>query len=783
MQWIELLRPVGDVESLRSARTYMQRYVAVPEDVWTGWIDDEKRRPEAFCDPKTVRYIMDLFDEMVGECVSVTAWQKYLDFVREVERKDQDANVRSASESAFGTSEYLPSVLQRAVAATEFDYRQSQALWIQYKDYLEHNIDRCNVGDGNDDNDGDDGNRRAPINLLQSVFLERLGQAHAELESTFSMYSQFITKYMNASYEQQMVHASGIVSGTRQACRKRDESEAALDRSGHSWSSFSAYIDMLKRDKMASRRETLMLYERAIVHHRYSAEVWDEYIAYTSRCMPETDPAPDSQPSGLSVALRAAKCCPWSGKIWAQLVYATFSQHGYEAASAVYDQAVSTHAVTYSMAEFSQIATALVNIARQRSLSQEKPQFDNEKSQELLDVCKACLSTAYALPLDTADPMLRLERYCTGIVADMARSTEAARKMWMDICSSRKVCAEAWVLFAEFEQTHGSVEGARNIYRRASQRRLDNLERVFSAWTAFEHLYGDTQTMWTAKRRRVDDGDSHIEVSDRPGLENKVVFISGLPLSCTEADIRAFIGDPDTVRQIEMLANKEGQFRGQAKATLASTDAVIAALDRSGQKLSDSFVSVHIFKQHGHSQKPRSESTVKVSGFSAETGNKKLEEIAKGSGVAVVRVRRNQSGDVAFVAVRTQRDAHRAASALDGSVVDGKTLSAQVDRDGTGGRASGGRQRTSESVAKDAEGTAESAVQKMSTKADSGATPMLVPRRAASKKQQPSKRLNLARKSADGPAGSKNGGPETRSKQAERTNDDFRRLFMKEGTK
>ncbi|KAJ1725373.1 Splicing factor [Coemansia erecta] len=454
--------------------------------------------------------------------------------------------------------------------------------------------------------------------------------------------------------------------------------------------------------------------------------------------------------------------------------------------------------------------------------------------------------------MDTADPTLRLERFCTGVVTDIARNTEAARKMWMDICSSRKVCAEAWVLFAEFEQVHGSAEDARNVYRRASQRRLDNLERVFSAWIAFEHLYGNVETMWSAeevintqrhvewrriekaaaastadgafqndtsgevaepaaagadnadaaegridrtettnrvraaKRRRAEDDDGLSEAGDRPGQENKVVFISGLPLSCTEADINAFIGGPATVGQIEMLANRDGQFRGQAKAALGSTDAVIAALDRSGQKMGDSFVSVHIFKQHGQLQKARGESTVKVSGFSAETGNKKLEEIAKGSGAAVVRVRRNQGGDVAFVTVRTRRDAHKAAGVLNGSVVDGKALSAQVERDDAGGRLSSDKQHSDKNTTKATAGlakaaAAETAVPKTSMKAGSDAAPMLIPRKTASKKQQPSRRLNLARKAADDSARAKDGESEAGSKKTERTNDDFRRLFAGKG--
>ncbi|KAJ2393791.1 Splicing factor [Coemansia sp. RSA 2603] len=615
---------------------------------------------------------------------------------------------------------------------------------------------------------------------------------------------------------------------------------------------------MLKRDKQTPRKEILVLYERAIVHNRYSAEVWDEYITYAARCASEADLATSCQSSGLSVVLRATRCCPWSGKIWGQLVYTTFQQHGYDAAAAVYGQAVSTHAVTYSMAEFSQVAIALIDITRLKCISQTQSQCESKQTQELFEVCETCLSTAYTFSLETADPMLHLERYSTSIVVGIIRNVEAARKMWLDICSSRKVCAEAWVLFAQFEETHGSVDDARSVYRRASQRRLDNIERVFSTWVAFEHIHGNMETMWSAeevintqrrvewrrvekmtggttvdvvvqsdavgqvtepaasradnmdgsegkvdksdtlgyvksaKRRRLgdDDGDGDDNINSeggaRSGLDKKVIFISGLPLSCTEADIKTFLGSPETVRQIEMLTNKDGQFRGQAKATLGSMEAVIAALDKSGQKINDSFVSVHVFKQHGHSQKAKGEATVKVSGFSAETGNKKLEEIAKKSGAAVVRVRRNQSGDVAFVSVRTQRDAYKAADVMNGSVVDGKTLSARVDRDDVGSRVPSGKRQTGEKAAKEAAGltkveAAETAAQKPSVGTSGGGSAMLVPRKAASKKQQPSKRLHLGQKTAGDSGGGKDGGSETARKQTDRTNDDFRRLFMGEG--
>ncbi|KAJ1812626.1 hypothetical protein LPJ56_005437 [Coemansia sp. RSA 2599] len=247
--------------------------------------------------------------------------------------------------------------------------------------------------------------------------------------------------------------------------------------------------------------------------------------------------------------------------------------------------------------------------------------------------------------------------------------------------------------------------------------------------------------------------------------------------------------------------DKQGEFRGQAKVTLASGEEMIAALDKNGQKAEGSFISVHVFKQRGkdgtqgrpslpnRARKAAREVVVRVTGFSPETGNKQLEAIAKGSGGTVVRVRRNQQGDVAFVAMKSLSDAQGAVEALNGCLVQGATLAAAVDGDGQAaqGRAAGpqGQSASLSASAKD---------MPMKAKTASNAAIGLVPRKASSNRR-PAKRINVAKNAMPAvsepegqaaPGSTTDAGPSEDHAPADpsntQTNADFRNLFLGQGS-
>ncbi|KAJ2790574.1 hypothetical protein H4R20_006992, partial [Coemansia guatemalensis] len=166
--------------------------------------------------------------------------------------------------------------------------------------------------------------------------------------------------------------------------------------------------------------------------------------------------------------------------------------------------------------------------------------------------------------------------------------------------------------------------------------------------------------------------------------DNRAVFVKGIPLRYGTEDITSLFGGSSSVESILLLTDRQGAFHGQAKVVLSSVDALITALDKNGTKIGDGFISVHIFKAHHHPPKPSvAEVSVEVCGFSPETGNKQLGNIAKDAG-PMIRVRRNQAGDTAFVTMGSQVAASKAVNLLNGYVVDGCTLSAKLAADAGG---------------------------------------------------------------------------------------------------
>ncbi|KAJ2161342.1 Splicing factor [Coemansia sp. RSA 552] len=725
IQWLSLIRLAGDIDSLRQAREHMYVHLAVPEAMFMEWIADEEAQPDALSNTLALQKIVDLFDMAVKERASPLMWQAYIDFVARV-ASSEDISVRAAAGCVLGSDDYLHLVLQRAVDAMGAHYTQSQALWVQYKEHVMHKAGHAS-----------DSQRQELADQLQAVFLARLRQPHAELEDTFAMYSEFTTQYHGDEYEQQMVGANKIVSHTRGQCAQRVALEARLTASDESWSGFSAYISSLTRSKETSTDEIAMLYERALLAHCYVPDVWDEYIAFMAG---DARGALDAS----ATANRAIRNCPWSGKLWAQVVYLEYSVQDYDHATAVYSRALSTNAVSYSMAEYGRVATAWIGITRL-----DKQPDTASGAATLLAACHSCMELAYSLDKDTADPCLFFERCCTSTAAVAIGGVEEARKMWGRCCTERKLCAEAWILFAEFERVHGAAFEVRSVFRRAAQRILDYPDRLFDAWLAFENTAGDIASILAAERtinaqrhfiqRRAEravqqaeavetsapldsaanehmpptrpakhqrtpsddmaardasneahgagddtspDGPLHKKPKHAhkdPGSNatavNSTVFVQGLPESYSAAEVTALLGSPADISEVTLATNKQGVFCGQAKVAFSSTDGLIAALDMNGTKVEGRFISVHIYKDRPSARKKQAEICVKVQGFSPETGNKKIRAIAEDAG-AVVRMHRNQAGDVAFIAMESRAAALQAVDMINGREIDGQVVSA-----------------------------------------------------------------------------------------------------------
>ncbi|KAJ2675410.1 hypothetical protein IWW42_001196 [Coemansia sp. RSA 1085] len=769
IQWIKLLREVGDIESMRAARQQMCSNLSVPEDLVLEWVADEEAQPDYLLSETVLTNIVDLYELALRDRLSVIMWQRYIDFIAGLVRS-RIANVRDTATVVLGSGDAILLVLRRAIDATCTHYLQSQALWSQYCDYIEQKISKA-----------DDKDKSELIELLQAVFLERLAQPHTGLEDTFAMYSEFTTKYNEAHYEQQMVEANKMVSNTRAQCKLRNSFEDSLIASGGSWHAYAQYIDRLAKDKRTNPNEISMLYERALVYNCYVVEIWSEYISFL-------DGAFDDKSLALKTAHRAIRNCPWSGKLWAQTIHFTFVQAGKDQAEEAFMRASSTHAVTYSMVEFGQAAVAWIAVLRLSVAANLSSESD------LLAECEKCMDIAYSLDMNTADPLLFFERCCTNAVSEVSEGVEVARKMWIRICKARKVCTEAWLLSVGFEKVHGTVSSTRSVYRHAAQRKLDSPERLFDSWLAFENSVGYVPEIYAAERvinaqrhliqrkmeqetnvpakrpRSATPEPANMQVSGGNDLMaesananvashetskaaediNTTIYIKGLPSTYTTTQIEEFLGGSASVDNVAPITDKQGEFHGQAKAVLKSAAAVIAALDKNGTSIDGRFVSIHIYKSdHRSHRKPP---VVEVCGFATGTSNKQIEEIAKSAGT-VIRVRRNQPGDTAFVTMKTYQDAVKAKDALDGCEVDGEQLRATLTS---------------------SDANLKSAPKRQDKAPPQGKAVVLAPRKAATKR--PVKKVNVQTR-ASGPAPAADSSSVAASDK-KMTNSDFRQIFL-----
>ncbi|KAJ2760895.1 Splicing factor [Coemansia sp. BCRC 34490] len=560
IRWIELLRAIGDIESMRVARKTMSLRLAVPEDVWTEWIEDERHQNTGgFSDAASISQIKELFDAATREYLSPSMWQKYVDFAKELS-SSEDGSVHAAAGKVFGRDDPALIVLEQAVSATHALYCGGQELWLQYMNRLKDCIDRAaDMGS----------NQNEPVDKLQSVFLERLDQPHAEIEETFNLYSEFVTKHFaDNAYESQMVNASGVVGNTRVRCSRREALEESVVTSEGSWYAFSHYIDTTSRGKQVDTREVSCLYERALLHNYCYPQVWDEYITYVACSSDESGDA-------VNIAGRAVR-----------------------------------------------------------------------NSSEIIG-------------------------------------------------------------------------------------------------SAVSH----------------DGNETALSTTDIPATNHNTVFISNLPATYRETHITELLGGIECVDKVELLSNKDGSFRGQAKACLRSTSALISALDKNGFRLENQHISIHIFKKHH--QSARQEISVEVKGFSQETGNKKIEEIAKKTG-GFIRIRRNRQGTIAYVVMKSMDDAVRAASALNGCEIDEHTLEAGIPS---------------------ADPTAEGAQEHRRTVPKAPST-SLVPRKVATPLRRPAKKLKIEKQDdADTSGLTMERGDISSKPSNKKSNDQFRQMYLNPNSK
>ncbi|KAI4109970.1 MAG: hypothetical protein L6R37_000320 [Teloschistes peruensis] len=479
------------IPELRSAREAMNVRFAVGETLWIDWIEDEQVLATTFDECFAV---MELCQKAVHEePASTRLWSLYAAWVTCLyAAATSDTAALESLEDVVDTPDWsaedklvaaevcnrqqLMDVWASGAKATQWRIDQSHVLWNPYTELLLQDLQRSTNLDSQ--------------SALKAHFLDRLRTPHESWDRTFQMFSSFISKYENQSYEGIMTTVNQQCAGSKAAYGVREMLELAIMRAGEAdndqlqLTKFTEYIEWetaQSRRKHAFVFELVdMLYQRVLLRFPATTEIWEGYVMFlneeiVSHSRPDIDLLP--------LLDRATRHCPWSGSLWSQYLLAAERQRmPFPEIDQIKHKATNTGLLDAGgLEEVLQIYVAWCSILRRRA-------FQEESTDEELDVAEVGIRSAiedmerlgeakYGIQYQ-GDPNYRLERVYIKYLTQ-SRNWHAARGSWKKLISSRGDSHEFWLRYYSWEmKTWGTISYSENTTNAPSSPRPSEATKV-----------------------------------------------------------------------------------------------------------------------------------------------------------------------------------------------------------------------------------------------------------------------------------------------------------------
>ncbi|ODQ54656.1 hypothetical protein SAICODRAFT_77260, partial [Saitoella complicata NRRL Y-17804] len=462
---ISLLRRGGPAlaDELKSARESLHAYFPLTEQQWLEWLSDAKATMTV--EEENV-HVLELYERAVQDFLSVQLWEEYMDFVQE--RHWNYVNAPENQLAELFSDALVAKVYEDAVRATQYHVAASSQIWKRYIEWKQGQLESSLMS----------------VADVRKLYLDRLAIPHLDLEGTFSNYSSFVSKYLEADYEVELVAANTIVANTRRLLHAREPFETSLKQSGNSAEAFAEYIhfEFTRREhEIPELRKAL--YERTMAAHPFSAGIWDEYVLYLIE-------VEGSVQELVPLLERSVRTCPWSGDLWGHYIRTLERLHApEEEIEKIKDRAFSTGLLKSSLTETIKVHQAWIGFI--------KRDCEDWASDEGLEVYKEikAASKDTLRSFKEKDPAHTLD-YLEISIITLLNKPEKARDLFSLIArrGSSKL-ASFWLRYADWERRHGSLQHAREVYKGACLRPLDDVERVLEAWMTLEEEAGGVEDL------------------------------------------------------------------------------------------------------------------------------------------------------------------------------------------------------------------------------------------------------------------------------------------------
>lgn len=452
---------------LRSARDTMDARFAMGERLWVDKIEDEILLAITFSE--SINVLESCAKAVQEEPGSTKLWLIYAKWmtslyvaarsdyaVQELVQASRDLQSWSEEDKLVGGEvcswQQMMEVWASGATATKWRLDESHLLWDSYTNLLLLDLERSQSSDG--------------VLAMKTHFLDRLQTPHSTWDSTFQMFSNFISRYDNQSYEHIMANVNQHCSNIKAMYPAREMLEISVRKANENndsaaqRSAFREYIDW-EMDIMRSRRKHKFmfelvdaLYQRATLSCPADTELWEGYVVFLNKKIvtqsrQETDLLP--------VLDRSSRHCPWSGSLWSQYLLAAERQKmPFADIGQIKHKATSTGLLDAGgLEEILQVYVAWCSILRRRA-------FQEESTDEELDVAEVGILSAIEdmQRLGVAkygkeyrgDPNYRLERIYIKYLTQ-SRKWEGVRKEWKRLISSRGDSYEFWLRYYLWEMS------------------------------------------------------------------------------------------------------------------------------------------------------------------------------------------------------------------------------------------------------------------------------------------------------------------------------------------
>ncbi|KAL2593527.1 hypothetical protein AAZV13_12G135000 [Glycine max] len=463
LQYIRLLRRMGDVDKLSRAREAMSELFPLSPTMWRQWIKDE---PEAFS------RILKLYERGVFDYLSVSLWCDYINFVQEF-----DPMVRQFSPTGISKARDL---FESALTAAGLHVAEGSKIWEAYKKYEQDILLTFD--------DTDEQAKEKQVQRIRSLFHRQLSVPLAGMSSTITAYKTWemeqgslqdvesidlvdIYPHVAASYQKALEMYNARFHLEEQILSPNISDSERLQH-------YMNYLKFEQSSGMPARIQ--VLYERAITDFPITPDLWLD-------CTRNLDNTLKVGNIVSNVYSRATKNCPWVGELWVRYMLSLERGHASEKdLSEIFEKSL---LCTFStLDEYLDLFLTRVDGLRRRMASSSEEDLEYKIIRETFQRASDYLSPY----LKNTEGLLHLHAYWARLETKLGKDITAARGVWencLKLCGSM---LESWTGYIAMEVELGHINEARSIYKRCYSKRFSGTgsEDICQSWLRFEREFG-----------------------------------------------------------------------------------------------------------------------------------------------------------------------------------------------------------------------------------------------------------------------------------------------------